>query len=216
MKKTPKTRRLSRVFRLEFSSRIGYGILEAVIDTVMDPKLFKQRLDELAEWRYLKGDSPVSTAKRGRGRPRSKPKKSNEPTDLEFSEDLDHDTISTEPNQTLSIQIVKMRCQAQVCDDCGSHCPEGRRIEQKVYDHTNYPHWRKHCDACGLTQNPYTGKFDLKGYETHAVWTKYTRGRNSPKLKTKNNIVFEDPDQGVHYEDSEIRITFPRLMQKPA
>jgi hypothetical protein len=176
----------------------------------MDPKLFKQRLDELAEWRYLKGDTPVSGSKRSRGRKRIKP----EP---ETEDNVDDENSDTEqPNQTLSIQVVKMRCQAQVCDDCGRLCAEGRRIEQRIYDHTNRPHWRKHCEACGMTQNPYTGKFDLKGYETHAVWTKYNRNLNSPKLKTKYNIELQNLEQGVHYEDSEVRITFPDLLNKSA
>lgn len=174
----------------------------------MDKKLFEQRLNELAEWRYLKSDTPVSGSKRSRGRKKIKP---------DPEEDIDDSSDSEQPNQTLSIQVTKMHCQAQVCDDCGRDCPQGRRIEQKVYDHTNYPHWRKRCDACGMTKNPYTGKFDLKGYETHAVWTKYTRGKNSPK-KAKNQDLcqIETTDPTIHYEDAEIIIRFPSRTNESA
>lgn len=108
----------------------------------MDPKLFEQKLAEVAETR------------------------------------IDED------------QLCKVKCfkdRETVCTDCGQICPEGRRLERKMYSigQKHKQHWRDKCLSCGKFEDIH-GKFTLTGTAAHAQWTDYIRyQKNRDNLKKR-------------------------------
>lgn len=137
----------------------------------MDEKEFLERLSEVAEW---------TRPKIGRADPR-RPKRPGRRTREEIDWDLNEEAmegeeIQTGPNLTVAPQLTKLKPVINICDDCGRQC-ENRRVEIRL---CGYPqdHFRHHCKACGLTKNPFTGRFDLEqGIELQNIFRKYWYNR---------------------------------------
>ena len=134
----------------------------------MDKKLFEQKLSEVAEWQIPKTLATVTEGSRGRGRP-SKEQQYQELREQMFLEEFDG------VNPTFPPQIIKLKCTAETCGDCGKICEQGRHLEKKLYEANRKPHWRQKCVNCGCFQNPYTGKFDLKGSRASQIWNNFVR-----------------------------------------
>lgn len=99
---------------------------------IMDPKLFQQRLEELAELRVI---SPSRTAH---------VREATEPIDI-FREGQEFE-ISHDSNPTLTTEIIKLKNTRRPCDDCGN-IVDNRRVERRLY--TSFrPHWREECMSC--------------------------------------------------------------------
>lgn len=138
----------------------------------MDDELFKQKLSEVAQWRM---PSTVTGTKSGEAK---RPRKRGRPS----AEDLyqeEHEQVFLEMfngiNPTFPLQLVKVKCQSTICEDCGKLCENGINKEKKQYESNKIKHWRERCVTCGFCQNPYTGAFDLPSAKASMVWNSYLR-----------------------------------------
>lgn len=138
----------------------------------MDDELFKQKLSEVAEWiipKLSKTDAN-EVKKRARGRKSAEERYQEE-----------HEEIFTElfqgVNPTHPPELVKVKCQATICPDCGCECSQGRHKEIKFYETgaKKVRNWRERCITCNKNKNPFTGKFDLTPSEAPHVWTVFLR-----------------------------------------
>lgn len=119
----------------------------------MDSKEFYQRLSELTEWEIPK---PVTSSSIRTDKDHIEEIYSFDPvTEEEVITEID-----MSKNETLPVRIIKIKHQPKPCEDCGKTVTN-RIISIRRYE---YPqtHWRKYCGACYKTQNPFTGKYDLK------------------------------------------------------
>lgn len=152
----------------------------------MDDKLFRQMLSEVADWKIPETLQETTTnAKKKRGR------KSNEELYQEAREQIfqeEFDGINT----TIPPLLLRIKSNPCVCDDCGAHCPEGRKKEKKLYETgaRKKRNWREKCITCNKAQNPFTGKFDLTPTEASHVWTDFLR-----QSKTTFNPDLKDIDK---------------------
>ena len=156
---------------------------------------FEKRLSEVAEWKLP--DTPRETslnAKKTRGR------KSEELKYMELREEIFHEEFGG-INPTFAPMLTSVKRSAIDCQDCGQHCPNGRETEAKLHKAKTKSCWRKKCVTCGYFQNPYTGKFDLKGVAASGRWNDYLLGRNRNYYKQSfrptdqpNGTVLEDND----------------------
>lgn len=126
---------------------------------VMDPELFKRRLEQFAKLKQVK--TPRSPNIR----------ESDEPEVIERHGGSM--TIDSDNNPTLTWAIEKLNPHVALCNGC-DQIVENRLVEIRQYQMPQ-PHWRQNCKTCMKTQNPYTGKFDLPSTKVfHAVscWLK--------------------------------------------
>jgi hypothetical protein len=95
------------------------------------------------------------------------------------------------------------------CDDCGKHCPKGRRKEVKAAKSNGKQFWRQRCTTCGLHQDPYTGQYTLAGNKANVVWHSYMKAdglrRNNTK-RTRGEIIIET-DEFTKIENEQEIIT---------
>lgn len=109
----------------------------------MEDKLFRQRLTELAELRLRK------------------PRASGEPEpELVFRQGQEH-LLSEQDNPTHLLEIKRIKYQERPCEYC-ERSVVNQRITQALHRYPQ-PHWRRSCSGCGLTQDPLTGQFVLRG-----------------------------------------------------
>jgi hypothetical protein len=154
----------------------------------MKDEEFKQKLSEVAEWRLPKlSNSEIKIAKqkaRGKGRP----------TNEELYQD-EHEEIFLEIfqgiNPTYSPELVKVKIQSCVCEDCGDHCAEGRKKEKKLYETGDKRNWRERCLTCERSKNPFTGKFDMTNAQAPHVWTDFLKNRKGAYNTTKIQAIKE-------------------------
>lgn len=170
----------------------------------MDNELFLRRLSEVSEWhRPLLSSTGQPSQRKGHI-----PKQVEHPGDKTVEElesmseqELEeyHQLLMTwreqQPNESVPPRITKVKIQAVDCEDCGRHCPKGRRIESKLY-HTGTEHWRTWCQVCQRFKDPVTGKFTVTAQVAH----KYFQIVYRPRLglrKSKYDIV-RNPEPTVH------------------
>jgi hypothetical protein len=173
----------------------------------MDEKEFLRLLSEVAEWKTP--ETLVDLSPR-----RSKNKKKSKDISLsddDYDEqDDDDDEQIPKINETYPPQLVKLKCQAQTCDDCGKFCEHGRHIQRKIYESNKTRHWRDYCLTCKNFLNPYTKKFDLDTAIAAKTWNDYLRNPNRKKkprptvaVKNVNGIKVVENDQEIitFYDD---------------
>lgn len=180
----------------------------------MDEQEFRQRLSEVAEWRIpkLSATDVKESEKKRRGRGR--------PTHEELYQDA-HEEIFLEIhngiNPTQSPELTRVKTAACICDDCGAHCPNGRKKEKKLYEtgKGKKRNWREKCVTCNKSKNPINGKFDLSPQQASVVWTDFLRdskglyktaanaAREELNIKSSDPSAVED-DVGIisYYPDS--------------
>lgn len=165
---------------------------------------FKQKLSEVAEWKIP--DTPRETSlnqKKKRGR-KSEEEKFQEAHEIIFRD------IHGDVNPTYAPMITKIKCQPVDCEDCGKHCPNGRKTEYKHYD-TNRSHWRRRCVTCEKNQNPFTGEYDLSSQKSSSVWADWLRKTNPRYIKKAEQEQEQEVVPDIIEEDFEnksFRITF--------
>ena len=79
-------------------------------------------------------------------------------------------------NQTWAYEVKKLKKQVRICDYCGD--PAKNQVITKRYLTYPEPHWREKCNACDLTKNPETGKFEIKKHQEQAFFVSYFLHRN--------------------------------------
>lgn len=173
----------------------------------MDDKLFKQKLSQVAEWRIP--ETMTSTQSGDAKSPPRRGRPSNEDLFMEENEErflAEHGGV----NPTFPPQVLKVKCQAQTCGDCGKFCENGRHTEKKHYVTNNIRHWRERCVTCGLHYNPYTQQYDLNKSRASTVWNGFLRDSKG-SYKTKANQARQQfkNNATVVYEDLSQRITIP-------
>lgn len=149
----------------------------------MDKELFKKRLSEVAEWEIpkLSQTDLKESKRRARGR-KSAEERYQEEHEQVFAK------LFQGVNPTAPPVLLKVKSSACVCDDCGKECPNGRHKEKKLYEtgKEKKRNWRERCVTCGLSQNPFTGRFELTISEAPHVWTDYLRERKG-EYKSKRS-----------------------------
>lgn len=166
----------------------------------MDNKLFLKRLSEVSDW--YRGDSANYH--------KDNKKLVSQPpvyTEVELAEMSDEEAEELyewvmawreqQPNEGLPPLIKTVKIQAKDCEDCGRHCPNGRRTEHKLCQ-TGVKHWRHRCTECSLYRDPSDGSYSLDAHGVHQYLCSYYRPtlkgdkhgpKAKPKVKTKESIV---------------------------
>jgi hypothetical protein len=146
----------------------------------MKEQEYKDKLAQVAEVTLpeVAGSGHIKRPKRGR--------KSNEEVYQEEHEQVFLDLFDGK-NPTLQPQLVNVKIQGCMCEDCGRFCEQGRRTEKKLFQ-TNHPHWRERCLTCGMNQNPNTGQFDLPNKSAAAVWAGWLRDNSEKPYAYKKTI----------------------------
>ena len=150
---------------------------------------FKQRLSEVAEWR-LQDFSDVPNPDTYRySKIREEKRLAREQIELDDDEEVEQDLNLTTQERRLAIELVKIKVQACVCEDCGKICENGCQKQAKVHYGNGKPHWRKRCLTCGMYHNPFTGKYDLKQGLVSATWVNWLR--DGRRLRLPKNLKKE-------------------------
>lgn len=128
----------------------------------MDQNEFIKRLSELGQVKELtpKTDRNIRMP--------------DEPVDLyRHGQEFEIDRKSN-PSLGYEFKLIKEK---RPCEDCGKKV-EDRVINIQKYS-TPVPHWRRRCTACGFTQNPDTGEYDLKQEGIYSWFVRYFIQRDS-------------------------------------
>jgi hypothetical protein len=139
----------------------------------MDPKLFKQRLEELAELKTVR--APRSPAQRAAEEPE------------EIFRNGKTLVIDEKNNPTNMLAIKKIRNQEQICEDCDRFV-KNRVVNYKVLD-SPQRHWRKSCGSCQKTFNPETGQFDLISTKAGYVYACFF----NKEKQSISRVIFKKP-----------------------
>lgn len=177
----------------------------------MKDKDFRDLLSQVADWRIPETITGTKDGKakkiRRRGRPSAE--------DL-FLEQQEQEFLNTHGgiNETFPPQLTKLKTAAVNCEDCGKHCPNGRKTDLKLYRNRQCSAWRERCQECGLTRDPHTGKFELKAAAASTKWSDFMR-ETKGTYKSKGNLAKErmqvQSSEIAHVEENEHEtITFYR------
>lgn len=132
----------------------------------MDPKLFQQRLEELAELEIVQVKG-------------SQVRAPEEP--IVIRRDNKDVTIDEKNNPTLNQRVKKIKNNLKKCPDCD------RSVESRVISIRQYTfpikHWRRLCNVCNAFEDPRTGKFNLKGVATQNIYNIVLRPQMSDEQK---------------------------------
>lgn len=157
-----------------------------MIDSVMNNEEFLKRLSEVSEW-HRPNLGPHGSPSISKGRKQRAIEHPGEITEAELMEMTDeaaqdyYDRLmlwrEAQPNASVPPKITKVKIQAKHCEDCNRYCPEGRRVECKLYE-SGSKHWREFCTTCELYRDPVSKEFTLPKHTAHIMFTAYHR----PKL----------------------------------
>ena len=176
----------------------------------MDDQEFKRKLSEVADWKIpenLQETSNNAKKKRGRKSAEEQYQEAHEEIFLEMFDGV---------NPTHAPLLLKVKCRPTTCEDCGNHCPNGRKKEKKLYKtgKDEKRNWRERCVTCELHQNPFTGKFELNSTEASHVWTdwlrdrkgeyksRYARAKDAISLRMNESSIETDTGVITYYPDS--------------
>lgn len=124
----------------------------------MDPKEFKQKLEQFAELEVIKA--------------RVLPQRSPEET-VSVWRNGEEVVIEDDNNHTLMYRVKALKQEPRACEDCGK-IVLNRVVVKKLL---SFPikHWRNHCNNCNSTQDPRTGQYKLKGAASNNAWTQFLK-----------------------------------------
>lgn len=147
----------------------------------MDKELFKQKLSEVATWEIpdIKLDSNDKRKlqnKRGR--------KSNEE---EYQEQHEQEFVALfdGKNPTAPPELIGLKEEKTLCNDCGNLCNKSRRQEIKYYKHMRHhiDHVRIKCVECNKYKHPETGEFTVAAGPACQVFLNWAKKQYSIKIK---------------------------------
>jgi hypothetical protein len=158
----------------------------------MNEKEFLDRLSEVSEW-HRPQTGPNGCYSVSKGRAAKNIEHPGAITEAELDA-MDEDEITAyydqllawreaQPNQSVSPEIIKVKVQARDCEDCGRHCPEGRRTERKLHE-SGSRHWREQCKECQMFKDPLTGEFTLSREQSHQYFIQFYKPKQG-KYKSK-------------------------------
>jgi len=140
------------------------------------------KLSEVAEFRMPKlSPSEIKISKqkaRGKGRPTK-----------EYLYQEEHEQVFLDLfegiNPTHTPELVKVKIQAIDCEDCGAHCPNGRRTEIKFYKAVpnHVAHRRDRCLTCNKYKDPNTGEYTLSQGPACQVYLNWAKGQYTARNK---------------------------------
>lgn len=125
----------------------------------MDKELFKQKLSEVADWHIpdIKLDSnEKQRLERKRGRI-SNEERYQEEHEQEFA------ILFEGKNPTSPLELIGLKEEKTICNDCGRECSKSRRKEIKYHKQVRHhiDHVRIKCVECNMYKHPETGVFDV-------------------------------------------------------
>ena len=169
----------------------------------MNKDEFLKRLSEVAEWHIpMLGPNGCYSVAKGRTKVIEHP---GEVTAEELEEMSDwevkryYDKLmawrESQPNPSVHPEILKVKIQPTDCEDCGRHCPLGRRTEKKLHE-SGAKHWRERCVECDTFKDPLTGQFTLSKQASHQYFIQFYkpklgkyRSKYQPKLEPKEKAT---------------------------
>lgn len=154
----------------------------------MNDEEFKQRLSQVADWIV-----PECKIEKALKKKKKRQAKANQKQYEEIQEEEIQDLVNG-TNPTTPIEIIKIKIAAVNCTDCGRHCENGRKTETKKFN-THEPHWRKTCVTCKMSQNPFTGEWDVPCSRSAIVWSDWWRIHNIKKYKETVAITFKSQEK---------------------
>ena len=132
----------------------------------MDPKLFQQRLEELAELETVKVSGHQM-------RPPDEP--------VVVRRDNQDVVIDEKDNPTLIKRVKRLKNELKKCPDCDNQVKDRIvTIKQYVFP---IKHWRRHCNICNGFEDPRTGKFNLRGAATQNIYNSVLRPQMTEEQK---------------------------------
>jgi hypothetical protein len=169
----------------------------------MKDEEFKQKLSEVAEWRFVLPEEALKLTSAVKKR-YYKPKRV-KPVIIEPELDLDSEE---EPlvveNTKPTIHLVKPKIQAVDCQDCGQHCEHGRRKEIHFYYKGQHKLIREKCITCQRHKDPYTNEFVLTPGKSNIVWHSYMKSVGGPRYQgNPNHYQFEDDGRLVEHIETD-------------
>lgn len=189
----------------------------------MDPKEFLRRLSEVSEW-HRPNLGPNGSPSISKGREKKLVPHPGAVTEAELAEMTDTEAQAyyeqlmawreQQPNESVQPEILRVKTQATNCEDCGRHCPQGRRTECKLYE-TGQRHWREFCTTCELYRDPATGKFTLPKLGSHQYFSSFYRpklGVYASKYQPKIEVVKEPQPRGR--PKKEAKLTKSQIVEK--
>lgn len=142
----------------------------------MDPELFRKKLEEFAELKQAKVPRAAGRAE------------ATEPEIIERGGQTF--AIHLKDNPTIGWEIKKLKPHVAVCEDCHD-VVEDRLVEIKRYQFPQ-EYWRKNCKTCSMSQNPYTGKFDIESRKVFYINNCFLKGL--PEPQGYNDTDEKNPD----------------------
>lgn len=175
-----------------------------MIDSVMNDEEFLKRLSEVSEW-HRPQTGPNGHASIAKGKCKPMPEHPGPITELELDEMSEHEVKvyydklmawrEAQPNMSVPPEILKVKIQPKNCEDCGRHCPNGRKTEKKLHESGGL-HWRERCVECDLFKDPLTDQFTVTKEAAHQYFTQFYKpklgkykSKYQPKLEPKVKAV---------------------------
>jgi hypothetical protein len=158
----------------------------------MNNEEFLKRLSEVTEWHrpHLGPNGCYSVAK---GKETKLIEHPGAVTEQELEEMTEHEVKvyydkllawrEAQPNDSVPLEITKVKIQPVDCPDCGQHCATGRRLEVKQYE-SGAKHWRKFCRECEMFKNPIDGEFNITKHQAHQFFIQFYKPKQG-KYKSK-------------------------------
>ena len=127
----------------------------------MDPKLFQERLAELADIEVIK-------------EARHSGERANDSQQVHRQGQLLD--ISPKSNSTWSIRAKRVKPITRQCEDCD------HQVTDRLVTHSQYaypePHWRTTCQSCEMVKHPETGLFELSTRRAQSAFLTYFKKEN--------------------------------------
>ena len=186
-------------------------IANGSISIGMNNEEFKKLLTEVAKWGLPKVEQATRNTgltKNRRGRlPKVTESSQLDDSDSDEQEEQEQTLVKDGVNVTYAPLLLGLKPMAVDCEDCGRHCQYGRHKEAKLCESNTKKYWHQRCTTCGMHQDPYTGRFDLRGNKANAVWNSFIRSMNGKRQIQKLNgqdIVTKTKDFTQIENDQEI------------
>jgi len=145
---------------------------------------FLRKLSEVADWHIPKLEMPARDWAYMKNKACTE---NNEDDDNDQEQDTTTMALATGRNPTAAPELLGLKNQSRACEDCGTTCTKGRVTEKIRYEYQGQAIWRERCRNCGMSKDPFTGKFDVDPLDMtnkYRQWLLYLRtGEITPTAK---------------------------------
>ena len=183
----------------------------------MNKDEFLKRLSEVSEWHIpMLGPNGCYSVAKGREKRIEHP---GMVTEEELEAMSEHEVKQyydklmawreSQPNPSVQPEILAVKIQAKDCEDCGQHCPNGRKTQKKLHD-SGSKHWREWCLECQRYRDPLTGEFTVRKEVAHQYLTQFYK----PKLGKYKSKYQPKLEPTVKAERPNRKLTKSQIIEK--